>query len=230
MGFEPQIDAASIVLVGDFNPPIFQPEWFRSHELIRESEAEAAENRSNFVVASNLANFHAGPFEVQVTQDRFMARVSDAPSFHPLRDLVIGTFDLLEHTPVRLLGLNRMLHYGLETEDEWHEVGHAVAPKEPWQGVMDDPGMLNVHMQGQARVERAQHFRVKVQPSRQVTNGIYFDCNEQYEARRLDEDEPETLSAGRFVEIIDDEWEGALAHARESSQTLLENVLEGDDQ
>ena len=87
MGFKPQSDAASIVLVGDFNPPIFQPEWFRFHELIRESEA-----------------------------------------------------------------------------------------------------------------------------------------------RRLDEDEAETLSAGRFVEIIDNEWEAALAHARESSQTLLENVLEGDDQ
>jgi hypothetical protein len=229
VGFKPQIDAASIVLVGDFNPPIFQPEWFRSHGLIRESEAKAAQERPNFVLAGNLANFHAGPFEVQVTQERFVARVSDTPSFHPLRDLIIGTFDLLEHTPVRLLGLNRMLHYELDTKEEWSKVRHTFAPKENWQGVMDDPEMLSVQMQGQGRVQEAQHFRVKVQPSQQVVNGIYFDCNEQYDARLLDESEPETLSAGRFIEIIDNEWEEALAHAKTSSQTLLKNVFGGDD-
>lgn len=229
MGFESEIDAASIVLVGDFNPPIFHPDWFRSHGLIRDSEADAAQKRDNFVIAGKLANFKAGPFELQVTQDRFMARVADSPNFPLLRDLAVGTFGLLEHTPVRLLGLNRMIHYSLGSEEQWHEVGDTLAPKDPWNGVMEEPGMMNVHMQGPGRVDFAEHFRVKIQPSRQTAHGVYFDCNEQYNAELLTDDEAVTLPAGEFVDIIDREWEEALEHEERACITLLENIVGGDE-
>jgi hypothetical protein len=38
----PEIDAASVVMVGSFNPTIFQPLWLGAQKLIRAEEAETA--------------------------------------------------------------------------------------------------------------------------------------------------------------------------------------------
>ena len=42
MRIEPEISAASIVMVGYFNPQIFQPFWLAMHGVISEEEAESA--------------------------------------------------------------------------------------------------------------------------------------------------------------------------------------------
>lgn len=41
MRIEPEIGGASIVLLGSFNPKIFQPYWMAKHGLISDSAAEA---------------------------------------------------------------------------------------------------------------------------------------------------------------------------------------------
>jgi hypothetical protein len=39
---KPEIEGVGIVLVGSFNPRIFQPAWFAAENLIREEEEQAA--------------------------------------------------------------------------------------------------------------------------------------------------------------------------------------------
>ena len=39
---KPEIEGVGIVLVGSFNPRIFQPAWFATENLIREEEEQAA--------------------------------------------------------------------------------------------------------------------------------------------------------------------------------------------
>ena len=103
-------ETASIVLLGNFNPAIFHPEWLAAKQLIRSSEAAAA---ALDVVHAELAQFRMGWLRLTVTRDRFVAETSDPSHQAPLRDLVVGIFELLEHTPTTRLGLNRTVHVDL---------------------------------------------------------------------------------------------------------------------
>jgi len=72
----PEISGGSIVLLGTFNPTIFQPEW-----LVRQ-------------------HFETEKYVLQVTNEKFVAASKPNASSAPLRDLVHGAFFILEHTPV----------------------------------------------------------------------------------------------------------------------------------
>src|SRR5688572_8331526 len=103
----PILAGPSIVLLGSFNPAIFHPEWFARHGLLREDEGKADLD----VVSPPVASFSLDWLKVQVTGDRFIATAEDVGHSLPLRDLVIGTFTYLEHTPIRGVGLNRLMHF-----------------------------------------------------------------------------------------------------------------------
>ena len=87
-----EIERATIVLLGHFNPKIFQPSWFDHHGLIRAEEAESAEN---LVSLPELTTFTTAWLSIQVTPDRFQASTIDPAHFEALRDLVLGTFTTL---------------------------------------------------------------------------------------------------------------------------------------
>ncbi len=53
---ETTMDTVSIVLVGSFNPAIFQPMWFAANELIGRADAENAEVA---VVHPDITQFRA---------------------------------------------------------------------------------------------------------------------------------------------------------------------------
>src|SRR5947209_7914808 len=98
-----EIEGIHIVLIGAFNPKIFQPAWFAHQGLIRQEEAESAEQ---VVTVNELSTFTADWLTLQVTPDRLQASTGDAAHFDVLRDLILGTFRLLEHTPVEKMGIN----------------------------------------------------------------------------------------------------------------------------
>ena len=43
MQISPQFEGVTIVLLGQFNPAIFQPAWLAAENLVRPQEAESAE-------------------------------------------------------------------------------------------------------------------------------------------------------------------------------------------
>src|SRR5437899_2220983 len=92
-----------IVFVGSFNPAIFQPSWFVRHNLMPAGEADKADVK---MIHPQVCHFETERFVVQVTGERFLAGTKPSTHWAPLRDLVLGTFFLLEHTPVTAMGLN----------------------------------------------------------------------------------------------------------------------------
>jgi hypothetical protein len=70
MRIKPQLDHAVIVLVGRFNPAIFQPAWFALHEMMGRKEAETAHIK---VIFGELSKF-------KVDQFRFRFCPSDSAS------------------------------------------------------------------------------------------------------------------------------------------------------
>jgi len=215
MAYEtPELSGINIVLVGDLNPKIFQPSWFASHGLLRKTEAEEAEVD---VIHSDITIFKLDWLAVKVTRERFDAGTAQEPFFEPLRDLIIGTFSLLEHTPIRMLGINYDAHYVIKDEEEWHRIGHALVPKEVWTNVIEKPGMRKLQVIGPRSDDSKGGLNITVEPSVKVRNGIYFSINDHY----VVEDENATIGCSEILEIFKTSWD----ESTRRSQTIPAEVL-----
>lgn len=205
----PEINGASIVVLGSFNPAIFHPVWFKTHGLIRDEEADTAKLE---VTHPEISVFSVDWFRLQVLRERFSIETSDSAHFEPLRDLVLGTFSLLEHTPVSAMGLNRMMHFKMPSEDKWHAFGHLIAPKKVWHGIMKQPGLKSLTMQD-SRSDPPGYTQVKVEPSRSVEPGIFVQVNIHYEI------EKENVQA--MLSILKNSWEMDLISAEGIAKHLM---------
>ena len=172
------IQSVNIVILGSLNPAIFQPSWLASNKLIKYSEAE---NVQLEIVHPQIAKFSTEWFLLNVSAGRFQVATTQEPYYEPLRDLVIGIFSLLRHTPVTALGINQEFHYSIESEKKWHKIGDSLAPKTPWESVLSTPRMLNIIMKGERSDDYKGYILAKIEPSPRETFGIFISVNDHYE-------------------------------------------------
>lgn len=212
---KPELEDVSIVLVGSFNPAIFHPVWFAREKLIQQEESDRADIK---IVSPEVSVFSIGWLAIEVTLDRFAARTSQIQHIEPLRDLVRGTFGLLRHTPVRQMGLNRQAQYRSPSEDAWHQLGHRLAPKGPWAGLLEKPGMRRVQMQGQRPDTYKGRITVAVEPSLKLKPfGAYIEVNDHYE----NDEETKGNECDRMMDILVTSWQTSLDRSLCIMQTLM---------
>ena len=156
---------------------------------------------------------------LEVTLDRLSARTTQIQHLDTLRGLVLGTFSLLRHTPVTQMGINRQAHFRSASEEEWHKLGHHLAPQEPWTGLLEKPGMRRLQMQGQRTDEYRGRITVVVEPSLRVKPGfgVYFEVNDHYE----NDVEEKGLQCERMMQILGARWQTSLDWALRTMQTLM---------
>jgi hypothetical protein len=213
-------EGASIVLLGSFNPGIFQPAWFGAHGLIRPEEVDSATIN---VIHPEVCAFATGWFSIQVLRNQFVAQASDAGHYLPLCDLVLGVFQLLEHTPFDKMGLNRSMHFRMPSEEQWHAVGDLLAPKEPWRGILTKPGLRSLYMQDAAEETTIVGAKVKVvpfikvEPSVTVVPGVFVDVNKHHEATGA-------TGTRALTEILRSTWKTSLDQAGRIAEHLLAHV------
>lgn len=211
------VDELSIVLLGAFNPTIFQPMWFASQDLLRGSEAEKAKIE---IVHPDVSIFSAEWLVVQVTRDRFSAATrADAYKSH-LCDLVQGVFAKLSHTPVHQMGINVTTRMRFRDEKDWHSFGHFVVPKSPWVGVLDKPGMHSVHVRGERSDGNAGHFLVSIEPDLNTRTDVLLRVNDHFD---LPKGEP--TNAATFAGMLAKLYEGSLGKAAAAADRLADNFL-----
>jgi len=220
-----EMEDAAIILIGKFNPAIFQPAWLGASNLIRREEADRATIE---VINSQVTSFSADWLNIQVIADRFQAITADAAHYQALRDVVISIFQLLEHTPFWLMGMNRDMHFRIKTEELWHQLGHLLAPKQIWRPVLDQPGLRTLMIQSSAtkRGELQIVRNVRVEPSGRVNPGVYIQLNvevslpggaqanivkQQYAAREL-------------ISYLSESWSDMLSEAQTIADQLLSQV------
>lgn len=209
----PEIDSATVALVGAFNPSIFQPQWFARQGLLPFAEADTAEIK---LLVPQVCHFETERFIVQVTNDRFLASSKASTSSAPLRDLINGTFFILEHTPATAIGLNREMHFQIDSEEEWHKLGDRLVPKEGWQGILEGRvGMLSLDVTADKTDPPGAKINIKVQPSGRVKFGAYFLINEHYPA-------PEAKPLAGAMAVLRDRWEGAQLYATQIANHILD--------
>lgn len=224
MSPNPEVSGTSVVMLGHFNPLIFRPEWFAKKEIITQADADAAEIG---VVHPEIVAFGIKPWiKLSVEQQKFSAGVVQDPNIK-LFDFIVKCFSNLPETPVAKLGINRELHFNLETEERWHALGDILAPKEPWGDFLMSSdhkrkgGLLSIVMQQKPRDDGFNgQFMLKAEPSSLMRYGIFFQFNDHYD---LTEDD--TLTDARVaIEILKKQWEPSLSKAESIISSILAKV------
>ncbi len=111
---EPEQQSLSIVVLGDFNPAIFQPLWFSANGLMPKEEAE---NADISIIQKQLAIFKLGQTHVQVDESRLGLTTMELQQGPVLRDLAYGILSILEHTPLKAIGFNLEMVFTMESKD-----------------------------------------------------------------------------------------------------------------
>jgi len=211
-----EIEGIAFVVIGSFNPAIFHPSWLLAQNLIRREEAESAKIQ---VVHPNATSFAIGSVELQVTADRLSVSTNDAASYEFARDLTMGSLRILSHTPVRSMGMNKNFHFSMPSEEMWHAVGHRLTPKEPWAGILEQPGMVDITMEGKRPDEFNGYIRVSVQPSGRIKPGVFISVNDHYQYDHKDSTPSQGCDV--MVNIITSNWGNFLDLSNRISSSII---------
>ena len=218
MRIDPEIDDVSVVLVGDFNPAVFTPAWFVLHGLL---PANAADDAEVEVVHPWTTVFSFDWLQLQVTEERFVARTARAPRIR-VRDFVARAFtERPNHTPLGSLGINRGVHFPVRSRVEMDRIGRILAPVEPWgawgrdlepdgkHGGMTSLRMSQVKIEGRPPEDL---INVTVEQSNPIVGrgraGVYVDVNDHYTTGDAGPGSNE-----RLIKILEDSFEISLEHS-----------------
>jgi hypothetical protein len=197
---------ASVVFLGSFNPVIFQPAWFMRHGLIRDDD-ESIEMEA---VTQPVTAWAQPPLRIAVQPERCEFSATDeVASFGALNDLAQGAFSLLSHVPLTAFGINRFVHFQMESEDAWHALGFSLFQPDPWAGVLDDARMRTVQVQSKRIDDGDGAMIVTVQPSAQFTHAVFVSTNDHHDVNKDATDAEEAMT--RFAQV----FERSLAHSEQ---------------
>jgi hypothetical protein len=211
--------SVTVVVIGKFNARIFEPLWLSKHGLIAEGEALEAERMQ---LDKQFGKIGLPWAELVVLQERLQVdSQSELVNASQVRDLVVGVLRLLPHTPVTVVSIHHRTQLSGENQEQWHAVGDILAPKEVWEGVLDNPGMLDFAMQGTRPDQLSGAIKVRIQPSPVVPFGVFMNVNDEFQLPDPDDREP----AGRAAELIEKLWPAAESRSEAIRSTLLERLF-----
>ena len=213
MGMPPiALEGASIVFIGSFNPAIFHPSWYVAEGLWSKTEMENAEVG---VITADICSFRTEQYALHALNNRFMISTTQVPLYDSLRDLAVGTFKILRHTPLAKLGLNREVHFQLDSEEVWHAIEQKLAPKEHWQPILKNPGMRALTIEGMRPDNLDGAVHVRVEPSNRIENGLFVEVNDHFEV-----DDTLARSAKAIRSIAQEQWTESLRRSDDIIQHI----------
>lgn len=167
MPLKRKIYSHSLVLIGSFNPQIFQPAWLASEKLVGKTEAEEAHIK---VIHPDISDFDIKNINVQVTRGQFVASTSQDGFFEILKDLVVGTFSVLGHTPASAIGINQSMHIELPSRLSWNDYTAAVTNATYWREKLGEATMEDVtYRRNRSNSTYAGYQRITLQPSGRIS-------------------------------------------------------------
>jgi len=210
---------ASAVLVGSFNPAIFHPEWLARHNLIPVDDLEGAKVE---IVHQDISKFFLDWLGIDVLRNKFIARTNDPSKFDPLRDLVISIFKILDHTPVKQLGMNLIIDYEIFTEDNWHKIGDVLAPKNIWaKSLPERIGLKTLTVHSPRKDDFEGFIQVSIGPTESNKFQVRINVNNHIE---LDLKEKEIKL--NPSELVAEKWDHAIGFAKEISDRTIKEAIE----
>ncbi|TDC54370.1 hypothetical protein E1212_02710 [Jiangella ureilytica] len=171
------LEAASVVIRGQFNPAVFSPSWFLLNGLIGQAEASAAKVDA---IAAPVASFKVDWLQIHVQTETLQVLTEKTDAYESLRDVAVGILAALPGTPISQLGINRQVHFAVDNAREWHAVGDSLVRNDFWEDVLILPGMADVTTWGVRPDKYSGFIQVQVQPSARVDFGVFVAYNDHY--------------------------------------------------
>lgn len=214
---DPELFGHSIVLRGSFAVAAFHPLWFADQGLIRNKEAGLAKTQ---IMDQQFLVFDLEWLHIEVTPDRFTAITAHESYFEIVRDLIIGTFKILEHTPLVMLGINYDVHVPHDSTLSWQDIQGRIVNKELIGNVFNAPKLQSIVFEDIRDYNRYTGVHVvKIEPSVKLEYGIYFGTNDHY---KLQDERPKGSKA--IVSILESEWLPASHKSREYWKGIIEAI------
>ena len=214
-------EEASITFIGSFNPAIIHPEWLLRHKLISKDDNKGAEIE---IVHPEISRFTLEWLDVDISRRKIIIRTNDPSKYSPLRDLMISIFKILEHTPIKQLGMNLIVTYEIDTEENWHKIGDNLAPKEIWEESLPKRVGLGALTVESPRIDELDgKISVSISSLRQEFFGIIVNTNNHVELIVTQEDKEKIYDAPI---ILTNYWDSALELAKTIGKTTLTKALE----
>lgn len=218
MRIEPEIAGVAVVMIGNFNPSIFTPAWFGWHGLISEKMVDTANTK---IVHPQISDFNVDWLHIQVVPERFQINTTQAPYIR-VQDLAIRIFrEHLPHTPLDTMGINREVHFLVESFDERDQLGRLLAPTDPWgewgkklepdgyQGGVTSITMSQVDPEGRPP---GGQINVTVEPSNRIGQGhlgVYVRVNDHYTIENIESG----IGTSKIVELLEENFDESLRRA-----------------
>jgi hypothetical protein len=181
---EQEIFNLSIVILGDFNPRIFQPEWLVNKKLIRESEGDP---ESLKVLHPDLTVIETDEFRLEVRPNRFELQTLQESYREPLKDLCTSIFKLLSETPINAFGVNYCKHFKFDNEKDYVNLGYHLAPINKNFDFIDDPRLLEITVTNRKKdkVKDVPVINIKIYPSDLIPQyGVAMNVNTHFDDQR----------------------------------------------
>lgn len=233
MTYTAEIFTSTTVVVGEFNPAIFTPDWLERNKLIGEGDAAVArEGRagSQLLVSHQVTSFETEWFTLQVLDKQFTLASKEvlSPAF---KDLAVGIFQLVSHTPVRAMGLNFTGQFKLNNLEEQHKVGDVLAPKDIWNTLYPEEfyvGLENLTMRIQHGSRKDgpdtnDEKRITLQRSSNIKTGISLSFNDHHDLVVGYDDN--LTPTERLINIVDEQWESVWHDAERVFDQILSKAL-----
>jgi hypothetical protein len=138
------------------------------------------------IISPEITQFRCGWLVCSVTRDTMQFSTSNEEEFERLRDAMVGVLRILENTPIAAMGINRFVHFGIETPERWHSVGDTLVPKNYWEDVLILPGLRNLTLYGVRPDKQAGRIQIAIEPSNRMPHGIEVTHNDHYDLRLVD--------------------------------------------
>lgn len=228
--YVPEKSQCSIVLIGNFNPFMFQPEWFKRNGIISPEEVDIAENTktSPMVISNQITMFKTSQFDIRIEQNRFQI-IAEKEPFIVLKDFVIKTFENLGGLIISAVGFNYNAHYSISEKSKYQLIGDRLAPKKYWNSLLKEEvtgddrksGLISISMQKCKDNERG-HLSMVLEPSSVIIPGVYIGCNNHTNFK------DDNSIADNVMEEIDTSFENSFEEMKQFQQDLLVEVLKED--
>lgn len=227
---------SSIVAVGNFNPPIFSPDWLNKNGLIGDGDVAFAKNAASYAITPDICRFETEWFTLQVVAEQF-SLTSKGALTPLLKDLAMGIFTIVDHTPVRAIGLNFEANYKLATFEELHKIGDALVPKNIWHSIYPENdhqsvGMTNLTIsidpcKRDEKLVTENKKNISVRRSGVTPNGVFFSFNDHYAITK--EETLKITPASFVVRRIDECWEESKNEAQKAFEAIIHQALDVKD-
>ena len=201
---------ASIVVIGNFNPAIFHPEWFKTQAILPEIELEleSRPGATSLVVSGEICSIHFRSLRLDVFLDRWSLGTERPDWFGDLGAVVKSIFKKLPHTPVNTVGLNVVEHIPLP-EGGLGEVLTSWLPCDRFGEVVGP----NPSIGAVGRAEWNEFMStVTMQASISVKGGIYVAQNFERKIKNVDE----------LADLLDARWSEVLERSKAVTKLLTQ--------